>query len=492
MGDAQSSSQSTEIEPWKLQYLAAHEIAQVEKARVNLFDFTRYTFPRYQANWHHKLIAKYLEELVSGEIDRLMITAPPRHGKSELVSRRLPAYALGRNPNEQIITASYSDTLASKMNRDTQAIMESREYYKVFPETLIPRKGLTSKNGRTYLRNSDEFEIMDQAGTYKSAGVGTGITGRGFTLGIIDDPFKDRKEADSETIRNAVYDWYTSTFLSRAEKNARILLTMTRWHEDDLVARILKHEPGEWMIISLPASYTTDVDNLSPLDPRDPDEALWPEKYSAKRLSKIKQASGRRDWAALWQGTPRVEGGNIVERGWWRFYKEAPAKFDEVIFSWDMAFKDTDGSDFVVGQVWGRREGEKFLLDQVREKMAFTATARAMVSLSAKWPNAYRKIVEDKANGTAVIDILKKKVLGLVPFDPKASKEGRAHAVSPQIEAGNVWLPDPSIAPWVHDYVEEWAAFPNGKNDDQVDATSQALLYFADSGFEKLERLLDL
>lgn len=490
----------------KIRALAAQQLREVRKARESLLDFTRFTMPNFRVNWHHALIAEYLEKLVEGEITRLIIQAPPRHGKSELVSRRLPAYAFGRDPNEQIILASYSDTLAKKMNRDCQRVMDNPQYFKVFPNTLIPRKGLVSFDGRTYVRNSEEFEIMHHFGKYKCAGIGTGITGMGFTLGIIDDPFKDRKDADSKTIRQNCWDWFTSTFMTRAEeeiddedtvetvgKEARILITMTRWHEDDLVGRIIEQEKDEdgteWTILNLPAVYDDTLPHLVDADERENGEALWPGKYNLKKLEKIKKNSSR-DWSALFQGTPIVEGGNIVDRSWWQYYDEPPGKFTEVIQSWDFAFKKNETSDFVVGQVWGRIGADKYLLDQVRGRMGFTESLTAIQTMSAKWPQTYRKLVEDKANGPAIIETVKKKISGVLPVEPDGSKEARAHATSPQIESGNVYLP--RNAPWVHDYVEEWAAFPNGKNDDQVDATTQALRQLGGSAIENLEKLLQL
>jgi len=168
-----------------------------------------------------------------------------------------------------------------------------------------------------------------------------------------------------------------------------------------------------------------------------------------------------------------------LKRNWWQYYRQTPDRFDEVIQSWDMAFKDTKTADFVVGQVWGRKGADKYLLDQVRDRMDFPATVQAVRSLSAKWPQARNKLVEDKANGPAVIATLKNEIPGLIAVNPEGGKVVRAQAASPDIEAGNVYLPDPSVAPWVHDFIEECAAFPNGANDDQVDAMTQALIRFA-------------
>lgn len=219
--------------------------------------FTTYTMPTYEVGWHHRAVCEALDDLYAGIITRLMISMPPRHGKSELVSRRFPSYILGRDPDAQVIATSYSADLASMMNRDVQRIMDSEEYARIFPETRLGASNIRSLAGGT-LRNSDIFEVVGHRGRYRSAGVGGGITGMGMQFGIIDDPFKNREEADSPTIREKVWDWYTSTFYTRLEKNARVLVTCTRWHEDDLSGRLLRlqeedPEADQWVEIRLPA-----------------------------------------------------------------------------------------------------------------------------------------------------------------------------------------------------------------------------------------------
>ncbi|MGV7002491.1 phage terminase large subunit [Priestia megaterium] len=453
---------------------------ELEKARRRLVDFTLYTMPEYEVNWHHERLCEALDKLVSGDIKRLMVFMPPRNGKSELGSRRFPAYVLGKDPDAQIIATSYSADLASRMNRDVQRIIDSPEYQEVFPEV-----GLNGSNVRTiangsYLRNSDIFEIVNHKGVYKSSGIGGGITGMGMTYGIIDDPFKNRKEAESQTMRNAVWDWYASTFYTRLEKDARVLIILTRWHEDDLAGRLLKQaqedpEAEQWTVINYPAIAEDPIDQS---DPREEGEPLWPAKYSLDDLKKIKKAVGTYEWSALYQQRPSPSEGNILNRGWWKYYKVKPTDFDELIQSWDCAFKDNDDSDFVVGQVWGRKGADKYLLDQVKDRMDLPATINAVRSLTAKWPRATTKLIEDKANGPAVIQMLKHEVSGMIAVNPQGGKVARAYAASPEVEAGNVYLPDPSIAPWVHDFVDETAAFPNSTNDDATDCFTQAIIHW--------------
>lgn len=399
---------------------------------------------------------------------------------SELVSRRLPAFIFGRDPDARIIAASYSADLASRMNRDVQRIIDSPLYAEVFPETALNGTNVRTLATGSYLRNSDIFEIVGHSGSYRGTGIGGGITGLGGDWLILDDPVKNREEADSATYRERQWEWYTSTFYTRREKNARILITLTRWHEDDLAGRLLERAASDpnadqWTVLSLPAIADGE---LHTDDPRQPGQALWPDKYNETELTKIKTAVGSRNWEALYQQRPAPAEGGTFKRGWWQFYREPPSRFDELLQSWDMTFKDTKGADYVVGQVWGRVGADRYLLAQTRDRMNFPTTIQAVRTLSAQWPAAHLKLVEDKANGPAVIDSLRKEIGGLVPVMPQGSKEARAAAVSPQIEAGNVYLPDPSIAPWIGEFIEECAAFPNGAHDDQVDAMTQALARF--------------
>lgn len=451
-----------------------HEL--MERARSSMMGFTKYTKPDYEINWHHRLLCKFLDDFVEKRIRRAMIFMPPRHGKSELGSRRLPAYIMGRNPNTSIIGASYAADLSSRMNRDVQRIMDDLAYMELFPESRLNGDNVRTVS-RGALRNNDIFEIIGHKGVYRSVGVGGGITGMGAEYLIIDDPVKNQDEADSETYREKLWEWYASTAYTRLEKDGCVLLIMTRWHEDDLAGRLIaaaKADPtaDQWAILNMPAIRETMTDKL---DPRPLGEALWPNKYDVARLQAIRSTVGPRVWNSLYQQRPSAMEGSFFKRDWWQYYKQLPARFDIMLQSWDLSFKESKDGSFVVGQVWGRSGPNKYLVDQVRARADFPTTLRMILSLSAKYPRAHTKLIEDRANGPAVIDTLKKELAGLIPVEPNGTKEARASAVSADVEARNVYLPDPSIAPWVHDYVEELANFPKGSHDDQVDATTQAL-----------------
>jgi predicted phage terminase large subunit-like protein len=450
---------------------------KIHRAQNGLLNFTLYTKPNYEINWHHRALARKLNDFANGKIKRLMVFMPPRNGKSELVSRRLPAYLLGKNPDCSIISTSYSADLASRMNRDVQRIIQSKEYTELFPATRLNNNRVTTRDPVASLQNTEIFEVVGRAGTYRSAGIRGGITGLGANFVIIDDPIKNEEEAASPTIREKIWQEYSSTIYTRLEKDAGILVTMTRWHEDDLAGRLLdqiKNDPAadEWEVVNFPA-ICEGVSNE--LDPREIGEALWPNKYPLKRLEGIKSTVGSKTWTALYQQRPAPEEGNVIRQEWWKEYTERPTSFDCQIQSWDLTFTGGKTSDWVVGQVWGKKGADLYLLDQVRRRMTFTETLDAFVAFSAKWPNATAKYVEEAANGYALIDSLKKKISGIIGVKPKSSKVARANAIAPRVEAGNVHLPHPKLASWIPDYKAEWASFPNGVNDDQVDATTQAI-----------------
>jgi len=454
---------------------------QMEKvglvASENYLAFTKYTFPEFKLNWHHRLIDKYLEKFLNFEITRLMIFIQPQIGKSEMVSRRLPPFILGKDPDHQIIAATYGAQFTQTFKSDVNRIMETPKYKSLFPSTQI------AKGQDGWKNNASMFEIIGRRGKYHAVGVGGSLTGKTANTLIIDDPVKNQQEADSEVIRLRNFNWFVTTARSRVRPDShgnpgRILITQTRWHEGDLSGMLLDFmkkmpDADQWVVLSLPAEK---YDDSNPEDPRQIGEMLWPEVFTPEDMKAVKATSSRA-WSALYQQNPAPEGGSVINREWWKYYKsyaELP-EFDELIQSWDLTYKDGKNNDYTVGQVWGRKGADKYLLDQVRAQMGFTQQLRAFEAMSAKWPRATRKLVEDAANGAALIDTLKSKITGIIAVKPNGTKLARAQAISPQAESGNLYLPSREIALWVDDYVNEWSFFPYGKNDDQVDSTSQAV-----------------
>lgn len=291
---------------------------------------------------------------------------------------------------------------------------------------------------------------------------------------IIDDPFKNREEADSETIRNKVWDWFTSTAYTRLSEGGGMIIMNTRWSTEDLTGKILQKmsigECDNYTIFEFPAIATHDETY------RKEGEPLHPERYSLAKLEAIRNTIGVKDWASLYQQSPIPDGGGMFKQDWLQYYDELPDHFDKIVMSFDMTFKDTKTSDYVCGQVWIQEKGSFYLVDQIRGRYDFVTTLRKFVEFTRKHDYCMRKLIEDKANGTAVINTLKSRMSGIIPIVPHESKEARASAVTTLWEAHNVFLPNPDKYQWVgREFVPELLVFPGGKHDDQVDCMTQAL-----------------
>lgn len=441
-----------------------------ELARRRLDGFISHTYPGYTHSNFSRQICAALDEFMLAVQARkrpiLVLQAPPQHGKSEIVSRRLPPYIFGRWPNTRIASCSYALDLAHDMNRDVQRIMMSPEYREVFPETALNEKRVVTVEGQA-LRNSDRFDIIGRKGYYVCAGIGGPLTGKSVDIGIIDDPIKNAEEARSAAIKKKIREWYDQVFLTRLSKTSGQIIMATAWAVDDLAATVLAR--GNAKHLKFKAI-------------QDDGTALVPELHPIEKLLETKEALHPAAWAAMYDSSPVIEGGNIFMSGWIKTYTPAqlPGRFDEVIQSWDMTFKDTSGSDFVVGQVWGRKNASFYLLDQHRARLSFTDTIPCVLDFRARYPEASAVLIEDKANGPAVISTIKNHVPGVLPVQPDGSKVSRAFAVTPFWQAGNVYLP--ANAPWRSDFDLELVSFPNAANDDQIDAMTQALRYLAPHG----------
>jgi len=433
-----------------------------ELARRSFAEYVEYVhFGNYRHFRHTRLICDTLQRIADGEQLYVLIEMPPRHGKSMTTTESFPSFFIGKNPEKRVIAASYSDNLARKFGRLNKQKIEN------FGEELFGYR-LSDDNAA-----KNDWSLQDHKGGMIATGIGGSITGQGADLLIIDDPFKNAEEANSPTIREKVWDEWESTLSTRLHKGASVIVIMTRWHEDDIIGRLLERSPHDWIRLRLPAIAEDEDDLLG----REIGEPLCPELgYDIEWAKNKKIEVGTRTWSSLFQQRPSPGEGAIFKRPWFvKFYTVIPSDISEQMQSWDCTFKDTAASDFVVGQVWGKRGADKYLLDQVRDRMDFPATLRAIRSLTAKWPRAGVKLIEDKANGSAVIQTLQREIPGIIGVNPEGGKIARAQAAAPQFEAGNVYLPDPSIAPWIHDFIEEFIVFPSGKNDDQVDGASQAL-----------------
>ena len=423
------------------------------------------------------LIDQKLVQAFNTPDSRLIISMPPQEGKSQRASRRFVEWVLTQRPDTRVIIASYQQEIATEWGgvirddiRDNAAKLGIRV-----------RPGSSSK----------QFWKLDgHEGSVFCAGVGGAMTGKPADLLIIDDPVRGHKDASSPTIQKDQWNWWTGTAAARLAPGAPVILILTRWHDNDLAGMLMRENPGEWEFLRIPAQadHKPEAGEEDPLG-REPGEFMVSARgRTQKNWEKRKREAGPKSWAALYQGTPSPDEGGIFPGTWARYsnpiWVEQPTgervihgigPEDEIIQSWDLAFKGTDQSDYVVGQVWLRRGTRCFLLDMRRERLTFMETLDAIKAMSAKWPQAVAKFVEDKANGPAVINSLRGKVAGIIPVTPDGGKVVRANAVSPLAHSGDIILPEPHLLPNVEELVEEAKLFPNGKHDDAVDAMTQAV-----------------
>lgn len=434
-------------------------------------------------------LAQAVADVEAGQSRFLRISMPPRMGKSSLSSIYFPLWVLRRRPDWKIGLLSHSPTLAVSWGREVRRAVEN--HGGTLGLQIAKDAGAAS-----------EWQTVERGGIVSRSAPGQSVTGLGFRVLIADDLVKDYAAAHSQVQREALRDYWKANALTRLEAPALVLAIGTRWHEDDFIGGLtapeLGGDPDRWEVIELPA-IAEDRDVLgraageplfSPLQDETTEEAL-------ARWGEIRESVGSYSWAALYQQRPAPAGGAVFDSGWWRFWTTDPAKVDGdrvVLFdpdvdgvgarwldSWDAAFKGGDESDFVVGQRWCRKGANRFLIDQQRGRWSFTETIRQMEGWAAGGGRAgslvHERLIEEKANGAAIIDTLKDKISGLIPVNPQVGKEARARAVTPEIEAGNVYLPLPDGYgnAWVNDLLDELRNFPHGANDDQVDAMTQAL-----------------
>ena len=452
---------------------AAEELLRRRKARARMADYILYVKPEYKRSWFSDAVCDALDDfsvdMLAGRRPILVLQSPPQSGKTELVSRKFPARLMGAFPNLRIGAASYSDELANTIAQDVRRTLSSPQHQRLFDYKDVPKD-------RYAISRIGEFTAPGGTGSYLGVGIGAGLSGRPLDCGIIDDPTKDAQAALSETIKESQWNWYQSVFSTRLSEKSGQLIMATSWAQDDLVGRILNHYRGNPRLkhLRFPAINRPGETGY---DPTLPEGSLCPEFRSMEFFLEQKSLASAYWWAALYQQNPQPLGGNVFKTEGLRFYapKDMPKRFDRVICSWDCTFKDTDGSDFVVGQVWGRSGANAYLLDQIRARMSFRETVDRVIELRQRWPQTTEILIEDKANGPAVIDVLKSHVPGIIPIETDGSKLARAHAVTWIWEAGNVLLPYEQITPWMREYISEITMFPAAAHDDQVDAMTMAL-----------------
>ena len=414
---------------------------------------------------HQTLISDAIADAVfAKQLSILIVECPPQHGKSAIVSQWTPAWYLSLFPEHNIGLASYEAGVATRWGRWVR-------------DTITELGTAPIKQDSTA---ADEWNT-EAGGGMLSVGVGGPLTSYGIHLLIVDDPIKNAEEAESETMREKVWAWFQTVAWTRKQPGTVFVIMHTRWHEDDLVGRILAHPEMARLSkrINLPAL----AEENDPLG-RKPDEALWPERYPADDspdgLLTTRAIIEPRYWNALYQQRPTAAEGAEIKRSWWRYYEELPVAWQELEYrlaSWDGSFTDAATSDYVTGFVFGVFGGQRYVLDRVRARMTFTEACEAVARMHQKW-QCNGSAVELAANGHAIVDSLQTAIPAV--YGVKVGNNGkiaRTRASSPQIQAGNVLLPKHER--WSAEVVEEHAAFPLGKHDDQVDAMSQGLSQLA-------------
>lgn len=492
--------------------LPSRDELTAERCRRRLSTFIREAWPIVEPatpfvhGWHIDVLSEHLEAVGRGELRRLIINIPPRTMKSLTTAVFWPCWEWLEAAHLRWLFATYAQSLSLRDSVRCRRLIQSKGGKA--DGTLFERVGYQGLLallddepwGLTGDQNAKEKYETTLTGMRLATSVGGIATGEGGDRIVIDDPL-NAKQARSDAERLAANKWWDETMTTRFNNaEAAGVIVMQRLHEEDLTGHLLAQ--GGWHHLCLPAEYepshpfvypssvTLPSGRELPGDPRtEEDELLEPVRLSPERLAELARGLGSYGYAGQMQQRPAPLEGGMFKRHWWQRWETHPT-FDRVISSWDMRFSDSQeaSSSYVVGQVWGMHGANRFLLAQIRARLSFTETLKAVAALDA-FRHASAKLVEKKANGAAVVDTLKAKIPGLIPIEPEGGKEVRAAAAEPIVEAGNVYLPDGEYIPAplgyeqtaVADFIAEHTVFPNGAHDDQVDALSQALAWLANA-----------
>lgn len=431
-----------------------------ERARRRLMWFTDRMVAGYDAAPHiAEQLVPVLERITSTPGGRLIVTMPPRHSKSLHVSENLPAWYLGRNPQHRIIAASHTAQLAYTFSRRVRNKIQDPKY--PFDVAVADDKGAV------------QAWDTSEGGGYLAVGAGGSPTGSGGNGIIIDDPIRSAADADSQTVRDSLWEWYQGTMRTRLEPNGWIIVTATRWHEDDLTGRLLQEaEKGgeKWEHLYLPAI-------------NDAGEALWRDRWGLDALDAIRRSVGTRAWTAQYQGAPVPSEGGMFKRHWFGVYQRPENHYLHIIQAWDTAFSISSSADFSVCVTLGVGVYGLDVLDVYRARLEFPDLERALQDQHIAWSSRYQGIpftvlIENKASGQSLIQAARRwphRNINIIPVSASRPNEKiqRANEVTPTIEAGRVRLP--VDAHWLDDALAEWTSFPHAPHDDMTDALAMAI-----------------
>lgn len=445
-----------------------------------------------QTGYMHDAICEHIQAVRDGEITRLICNAPPRQGKSSLVSILAHPWIWATYPSANFLFTSFKSSLAEDFALKSQKVVFSEWYEQSFGNVVK-----FDKTSRKTIEAYDNLASGERrAGVYGSS-TGFGPSGvllangkRGASFLCVDDPHN--VEGLSDEVRRKDLETFDTGLSTRVQHGAAILIFCQRLHDMDLSGYLL--ERGGYEHLNLPNEFEVDrkcftvgSGTFRYEDPRTEDgELLWPEVCTPEVTEERKRSLGSFAYAGQYQQRPVPKSGGLIDISWFQTWttQSLPPKFDETLISWDFSFKGNAKSDWCVGQAWGRKDANYYLLDQVRKQMDFSATKRAVLNLCDRWPNIRQIVIEDSANGPAILSELRSVIPGLIGIKPKDSKEARVSAISPWIESGNVFIPE--TATWKEAFLYECSLFPKSAHDDQVDAMSQALLRFSNTRGSKI------
>lgn len=444
----------------------------ITKSRRDFYTYRRYMNHRAKVGWFYKSITselqKFYDEFIEGKKPKLIIQAPPQHGKSEAIVDFI-GWLSGKHPDKRSIYASFSERLGVRANLKMQRSMATEKYKKVFPDVRLNDKNITTVSGQS-LRNKEILEFVGHEGYFRNTTVQGSITGEGLDLGLIDDPLKGREAANSATMRQKVWDWFTDDFFTRFSEDAGLLMILTRWHIDDPAGRMIDTFGDKIRVVKYEAIAKQDEEH------RMEGEPLFPELKSLDFILERKSTMPKANFEALYQQSPIIQDGEVIRLDWFKWWESLPKLKETSIFV-DTAQKKGEKNDYTVAQLWGADyEGNIYLLDMIRLKETAPVAQRQIEAFYYKHEarNDFKKMyVEDKSSGSTMIQVWTERKIKVEAIQRSTDKEQRMNIYGGYIEMGRVYLN--SQVKNIDNLTDEAIAFPNGVHDDTLDPMMDAI-----------------